>query len=252
VLIISKYKDYYDSAVGFGIDKSIVYHRQPSNHDAPDDFLSAIKETNNPLYYQTLFSFTNHYRSPIPTGKYNSDVVFVGFCGKLYLAICFSEDIPSYSGFSDRKCEFVYDVDQIKEKLRPEWKSNSYFVSSNEIESKFDNYVKKINSIDPIKWFREFNTPSFVYGSLGIDSSNARWQSNYDNTKNGIFYIDPILNDYQFARVFDPYTAFQETQMFISGVLPFGDNVDQLPYTEKQKVAQHGMDKWSFRKEPHK
>jgi hypothetical protein len=40
--------------------------------------------------------------------------------------------------------------------------------------------------------------------------------------------------------------------MFISGVLPFGDNVDQLPYTEKQKVAQHGMDKWSFRKEPHK
>jgi hypothetical protein len=40
--------------------------------------------------------------------------------------------------------------------------------------------------------------------------------------------------------------------MFISGVLGNNENAPQPIMTEKEKVAQHGMDKWSFRKEPSK
>ena len=46
--------------------------------------------------------------------------------------------------------------------------------------------------------------------------------------------------------------AFQEIQMYVSGVLGSNEDGEQTEMTEKQKVAQHGMNKWSFRKPSNK
>ena len=106
-----------------------------------------------------------------------------------------------------------------------------------------------LNSLDATKWFREFHTPIFAWGSYGIDIY-ARWHGTLD--KKNSFIVNPILRDYQFARVIDPYTAFQEIQMYVSGVLGVNKDGTEFPSTEKEKVAQHGMDKWSFRRPPSK
>ena len=40
--------------------------------------------------------------------------------------------------------------------------------------------------------------------------------------------------------------------MYVSGVLGVNKDGTEFPATEKEKVARHGMDKWSFRKPPSK
>jgi len=65
------------------------------------------------------------------------------------------------------------------------------------------------------------------------------------------FFINPVLKDYEFYKIFDSYQAFQEIQMFISGVLGSKEK-DIIMIEDKYKIASHGFDKWSFRKEPEK
>lgn len=59
--------------------------------------------------------------------------------------------------------------------------------------------------------------------------------------------INPCLKDLGFYKAVDPYTACQEIQMFISGVL--GNNgKDIIDISDTSKIAKHGFDKMSFRK----
>ena len=64
--------------------------------------------------------------------------------------------------------------------------------------------------------------------------------------------VDPCLADFNFQRVVDPYTAFQEISMFVGGVL--ADTRDPpSPMTDKEKVVSHGLDPvYGFRKPPQK
>ena len=49
----------------------------------------------------------------------------------------------------------------------------------------------------------------------------------------------------------DTYTAFQEIQMYISGVLGTNEDGHDTNQTEKEKVRQHGFDpKYGFRTRP--
>lgn len=52
--------------------------------------------------------------------------------------------------------------------------------------------------------FREYGVP--VYGGMG-----------------GAFYLNPRLQDYQFAKVIDPFQAYQQISMYIGGVLGKGN-----------------------------
>ena len=63
--------------------------------------------------------------------------------------------------------------------------------------------------------------------------------------------LNPHYNDYEFYKVFDSFTAFQEIQMFMGGVLGSGEK-EIVEVADKYKIGQHGFDKWSFRREPDK
>jgi hypothetical protein len=54
------------------------------------------------------------------------------------------------------------------------------------------------------------------------------------------------LKDIEFQRVLDPFTAYQELDQWISGVL--GQNPEPDEVSDKVKIQQHGFDSWSFRK----
>ena len=245
--IISKYKDYYDGTVGYGIDKTIRYERTVSGIETPKEFDKIVSQFSPDSYWRSYnYGF-------VPSDNVN--VVVIGFCGKLYLGIEFSKTIKSKNPMVEDKIvkEIIYDIETIKEKLKPLWKKRVRYVYNykpKDKEVEFDNYVAKLNGTDASEWFRKYNTPIFAWGSWGINEG-VRWHEQLD--LNSALIFNPILKDYQFARVFDPYTAFQEIQMYISGVLGVNDlDGKGMPMTEKQKVGQHGMDKWSFRKPPSK
>jgi hypothetical protein len=63
--------------------------------------------------------------------------------------------------------------------------------------------------------------------------------------------FDTRLKDYKFYKVFDPYTAFQELDMFISGVLTREGN-PMAGISDTDLRDKKGFDKMSFKKAPTK
>lgn len=60
--------------------------------------------------------------------------------------------------------------------------------------------------------------------------------------------INPNLSQLSFQKQFDPYSAYQEIEMWIGGVLTNNEIISEI--SDKDKINQHGFDKWSFRKQP--
>jgi hypothetical protein len=56
------------------------------------------------------------------------------------------------------------------------------------------------------------------------------------------------LRPFEFQRIVDPYTAFQELSMYIGGIL--GNLNPKVPdVSNEDLIVAKGFDKWSFRKE---
>lgn len=246
--IISKNKDYYDGVVGtMGIDKTIVYERTEKEIEEKTEFPSPFK------YKRKYFSYSENNSAFIGLGdfgntndsKYTRNSLFiVGFCGKLYLGWrmyyekkIFNPTIGEHEIILNY--DIIYGYDNVKDEL----------VDNHWGENKLYDSVQYILNYDPINIFRKINSPIFIYDS-GID---VRY-TNYSNLIKSIkskFIINPILKDYEFYKVVDSFTAFQEIQMFIAGVLGIGEK-EIIEVDDKYKIPQHGFDKWSFRKKPSK
>lgn len=231
--IISKRKDYYDGVAGTtGIDKTIIYTRDIIELDEdqyPKDFqgYDPLKRKNP----SPLWKLTNvHLKKDLRIVYVHVAPFIIGFCGKLHVGWKF------YSADKDRLITTItYDNDNVKKLV------DQYTYWDGNLEDNL-NYVL---SYDVMNIFRELNTPVFVYDSdYGRPSIVVR---RYDNSPK--FIINPLLKEYQFYKVFNAVQAFQEIQMFISGVLGNKEK-EIIDVPDKYKIAQHGFDKWSFRKEP--
>lgn len=240
MLIIAKKKDYYDGVVGtMGVDKTLVYDRQ----------IIEIEQKNFPEFLQhkryswrhskdsPFLNIAHHDILPEYRKKYQAYSHFVvGFCGKLYVGfkLYHEENDPNIIGQVKLITEFTYDFDFIKSII----KSRGYW-------GNIEEDVNKIKNYDIIKFFRELNAPVFIYDSDYNRTSIGRYT--YRNEPK--FMINPLLKEYEFYKVFDSFLAFQEISMFLGGVLGVGEK-EIVEVADKYKIAQHGFDKWSFRKEP--
>ena len=234
--IIGKWKDYYDGVAGsLGIDKTIVFERDiieiEETHKFPEPFKNEKKfnlKKKNPFHEIAYFHLNKN------NGKYEGGGMFIiGFCGKLYLGWKFVYPEKNYP--YTKHIDIIYGVENVIDFIEQRvWRGN------------FSDYTRDILNYDPIEIFREYKTPYFVY-DLNLDPINNLNKNRYHQKP--YFIINPVLKDYEFYKVFDPFTAFQEIQMFLSGVLGTNER-DIVEVEDKYKIAQHGFDKWSFRKEP--
>lgn len=236
MLIISKKnkKDYYDGVVGsMGIDKSIVFERHEKVYEKsdvyfPDEFKNNTWDEINPFHDINFLSF-----------KFNEDEVkikpfIVFFCGKTHIGWkkFTKNNNHLYVNFDT---EITYDTNYIIENNKHVgWRMD------------IDQIYKKISNYDPIDLHRKYNTPILM---LDYSSKTSFYSNLHNNSIN--FIINPTLKKYEFYKVFDSFLAFQEIQMYISGVLGSNEN-DTIEVDDKYKIGQHGFDKWSFRKEPTK
>lgn len=219
MLIVSKFKDYYDSvAYSKGIDKTIVYKRET-------------------LYVKTHYSEINTPREVDISKNKKLRYFVVGFCGKLYGGGIYNE----IKNGAINKIKIIYDVDNIKTFLKDnskDIKDLKYYLSrvDNLIDEKYE------------KYFREYNTSSFViFGGSDI------WMLTKDKIKDPAneqhLSINHNLKEVEFYKVMDPYAAFQEIEMYISGVLGNSEK-EIINISDKDKIMGHGFDyKHSFRKE---
>ena len=225
MLIISKHKDYYDGVVGtMGVDKSIVFERTTNEIDnskkIPKPFRKNIRWDDKSKLIQR---FT--YKS-LDEKYLNASHFIIGFCGKLYLGFKMEYENPHKRYHNDNLIEFSYDVEKFKTHFKPTWSFTD-----------FNEFVEYVKNFDCIDIHRELNTPIFVYDTDIFTHKNT-------------FIVNPILKEFNFYKVFDSFTAFQEIQMYIGGVLGVGEN-PTIEVSDKHKITSRGFDyKWSFRKEP--
>lgn len=241
--IISKFFDYYDKALAYGIDTGRVYVREEKEFNV----LFSSPDRNH-----ELFSIAEE----LPDLKFLHKTGLIAFCGKIY---------PFFSIYYGNKLRTYYSIESYRndldsesllnfliEELRSEFKNDSPWAAKKKIEA----IKNDLDNSGPYKYWRS-RPPDYADKYIGKsieDDIFIKYNSpvllvfrpsyKKDDIK-GI--INPRLKDYEFYRVQDPYTAFQEISMFLGSNLV--KQVDpEINFSDDLKRDIHGFDEWSFRK----
>jgi hypothetical protein len=234
--IISKFKDYYDGVVGsMGIDKTLVFERTTEIIEDKTKFPEPFTGKPRWEYRGNRNEFRNlSYSYPLTKeSKFSESAPFiVGFCGKLYIGWKFFRETQNkrYPSLTEGfESIITYDLDFVK--------------ANHSIDSWGKNLLSDLDyilSYDPINLFRLLKTPIFIF-----DSDYERIALRH--RRHEVFISNPQLKTYEFYKVMDSFTAFQEIQMFLGGVLGTGEK-EIVEVEDKYKISQHGFDNKSFRR----
>ena len=231
--LISKFHDYYDTALGFGIDPNVVYKRDSLTIDHPlaKELIKFTPAHNSRGYYSQY------------DDTYKAEPFIIGFCGKVYLGYFMRTDKKEWGGWKEitRIC---YTIKEIEE----------FFIDNNlnTAINKFHEDQKK--SAINAWWSNPFREWS-VTQTIDKLKQNQDVQDVFVRYKVPVFLItnddkltlNPALNKYEFYKVVDAYTAFQEISQYMSGVL--GTTEQNLTIiSDKELIKKRGFDKHSFRK----
>lgn len=238
--IDSDFKDYYDIGISYGIDPKCVYKRKEKELSEEDIKTFSIL----PYVLRPLDSSRRNKNYFTLRDKKDNQVFFdknvILFCGEIYTFLTapymFSKNetkyLHTYKAFQDFCNEH-----EIKESGK---KYYQYYADDNMnkiqrfYEKKYDKpstsrYLEDVvmpSKDKLIEIHRKLNTPI-------IDVINC--------------VSNPCLRNFGFASQVDPYTAFQEINMFITNVFGVGEP-DTIEIDEKYKIEKHGFDKkTSFR-----
>ena len=233
-IINYKQKDYYDGVVGtMGIDKTLVYNRETQILENYPEFPKAF-QPNRVYNVRWQNPFLHNFENFKKTKYSENSMFFVGFCGKIYVGWKFYRELINLHGTTDIETYITYDREFVKKNIKSvSWHANL-------VDDL--NYIDTYNSMDI---FRDLKVPVFIYDQ----DYDRKYIKSYRHRDDSRFIVNPILSDYEFYRVFDSFTAFQEISMFMGGVLGAGEK-EIVEVADKYKIGQHGFDKWSFRREP--
>jgi len=233
--IISKHKDFYDSVAGQkGIDKTIIFERHITtltfSCKKPGDKNNWWRQ----LHFPTYGPKSNSFRYNISREGDKKFVLFlVGFCGKMYVvAKCETQVRETKFSNVTPVVSYIYGIDNIKAAICDYYNDEDYFKKST--DKNLNHILACINDPKILELFYTHKTPQFIL---------------YDYDKDNL-HVNGNLNEIDFFKVFNPFMAFQEIEMYITGVLGI-NNKPTVEISDKDKIAGHGFDpKYSFRKEP--
>lgn len=275
--IHSKFNDYYDSAMAHGVDDHVHWVRNTSEiiiggPSAARQLLFARGKGSSKIDVIPVdgtFVETDMYnerpiaRSRVPFGSRVSwskhgepdrENCFIGFCGKIYLGFRFTWD-DSRTGMDEPVIRHAYTVEDITKILKEYDKAHkttnaAHFVKDRDMNQsgwsdRFNfnkrsvaEYLKRYATPEHVKFFVDLNTPVFVV--LTDSNGYARLE------------VNPVLKDYDFQKVMDPYTAYQEIEMFMGGVLATLDEINVPGVGDEDLKVGKGFDEWSFKTMPTK
>ena len=250
--IISNFHDYYDSALGFGRDPNIIYERHerrveayPYQDSSPREI--ALVENACDAEEQVhsvklaMSRMHQHFRTPA------AGIIF--FCGGTYPYVRLGSD--HYIQMKDKVppayCFFLADADKQAEKLPQKVRDQFMEGEDKRFDMRRGDYVERTirgavgNFLNTsfasenrlVELHRQLEAPIFVY---------EQWEGFR-------VIVNPMLKNFEFYKAMDPFSAFQEISMFLSGVIG-GKERDTVEIGDNLRAEMHGFDKWSFRRPP--
>jgi hypothetical protein len=228
--IISDFKDYYDSVRRTDTDKLHTYVRKTSEINL-HSYMYKLEDTHHEKLNRKY-----HLRDSI-----NLHMFYLGFCGEIYTGVKVGKCI---AGFTSTELHYG-DFKKIKQLYERMEKPFSYKPSQyNGLETYA---VKRLaecfesSNINKLKkLFLKYKVPVFiVLTNFNDDEKYIHGQQ---------IILNPELERYEFYKIKDIYTTYQDISMYIGNDLA-EDRNNAWPIEDKLKVQSHGFDKYSFRKE---
>jgi len=216
--IISTFHDYYDSIQGYGFDPTVIYLRKTKeieNHYRQKTYKIQLRGL-----YNNKYDYEIRY----------SGVVF--FCAKVYPFVCFRHSVNCKLRYFYNPVVLLRYIERAYSKdinSHRRWK----FSGGNHKKNIKEFFAIPNNFEVNIKLHEKFDSPVFVI------HYNYFLCNNYT-------IVNPVLKDMNFQTVYDPYSAFQEIDMFLSGVMQSAEN-KMITISDKVRKQKHGFDKTSFR-----
>lgn len=239
--IISKFSDYYDSAQGMGIDKTRVFVRKKEEiwkEEARRRYGHDLQDAQSSNWEK----FKPHISGYLPTFKQRSMYITpfsIVFCGKVYYGI----ELYTVYTLKGEVREYMYTLDQVRTIYR---KHGAKLRKKPKYQYRWQNHNKLDNVDDINRYLRVDSTHEQFLIDKKIAIGAYEFQPTFDT-----FTVNPCLKDFGFQKVFSPYQAFQELDMFVSGVLPDTDNA-MANISDEDLLKGKGFDCYSFKKEPTK
>lgn len=264
--IISSFTDYYDSAMAFltDHDDEFVFERKhPADYvltnELHDEIITCFDAPVRKLYgwimrnqqidaNELLVYIPDSFKSRNANNKPVSIVLHpfsVLFCGKVYHGIDTSVSTANNPGIFDQvDHQFFYDAESLI----------GFLESYPGVD---------LDKVPKGRLYRKGDAPrkqfELYFSRTGRESSNLDFVIEqkltiavYHPGCNSQLSINDNLSDVQFYRVFDAYTAYQELEMWLGGVLAYPPNF-MVEISDKSKIQKGGFDPvYGFRKRPAK
>jgi hypothetical protein len=254
MLIDSDFHDYYDTALSLGVDKTCPYLRKEKIISIEIKQRHMVKKSEwasnekPAMYHKIRESELPHMRGKSAWNRPSINRMILGFAGKIYPFIKMP-GLPKHKHDVDAKPDFIYDLDKAIEILNERHPKR---MIAHKKDKRTYGEVYWLNGTHPdnlADFFKVENwgkfVPLFETHKVPIFIIRSRYSGNHE------LILNPTLKDFGFIRVKDPYTAFQEIHQFLSGVLGIGERMT-AKVGNKDRIAQRGFNKFSFRKDPTK
>lgn len=235
--ILSRFKDYYDSISHQYMDKKILYIRDPK--------VIEIDRKEVPEVYN--FEIVNYKVNPAQPWYFNMEII--GFCGKLVPVVTIATWSDEQDPHKFQKVKFgFYTIEEVrrfvKENRIPieEGKRYRWFYSYSETLDSLARFLESTKDFNKLNdFFRKYNVPAF----------SIRMQPDtYRSRRNPIqLVLNPMLRNYAFAKVKDPFSAHQDLYQYVGAFLSQPER-EMIQISDLDRLHKHGFDKWSFRKPP--
>lgn len=235
--IISPFRDYYDSAQGFGVDPSVVYVRTTREYPTsePTERWQPYRHTREYNQCRRLISFCN----AAPEANFLRKGA-VSFCGKAYpfWTCSIQKDGSPESAMVNR---FFWNREEVV-KFYEERPSRSPYVL-------YDRWGYQNDFSE--RSFRRFlaehpdDMGSDMHRALDAPVIMVR---EWDRFTFPEIVANPRLYAIEFARVVDPFQAFQRLAMFLGNDMVHTKAPDFT--SDETRRDSHGFDGWSFKRHP--
>jgi hypothetical protein len=231
--IVSKFNDYYDTAMGMGIDPNLIYRRKTSTRDfASWPYDNRVRE---------LLGISPTWRSFTP------QLCVICFCGKYHSVWIdgnfeLSEDTLAQNLTKpplmslDEVANHHSSVAAIRHQPRSTRNIQADIEAVQKLRREFDEKKSGSLSDEP---FRDLSCPCFVV------FAHPKWTWYSDTSVRVI--TNPRLATLGFQHVLDAFTAYQELSMFVGSQLAPGDGAPRTTGDDKTIARAKGFDDKSFR-----
>lgn len=242
--IISKFHDYYDAAQSEGQDRSLVFLRETTAYPNCQHRMSTpapahLLEFARFAQAHTPGTMARDRRGPKKNIRLEIDFGLILFAGELYPFARVDILNGRYGGPAEAQ-RIIHDRAELAALLKV-------------YESDLDKHDKKVAKgsvwgdpgITTEAFFAQAGSEQLRDAAMAHRLAVLSWERSGD-----LLTENPVLASFQLFRCLHAWQAFQELSMFWGNLAA----PDRVPVTvaDKDRIAQHGFDKWSFRKMPEK